>query len=145
MKKIIVAAFLTLGSLNLFAAGPGVDEKVLEVFNKTFKNATNVTWSTMDHAYEVRFEQNQITAKITYDKNGVILKTLRYYNEEQLPILVLTNVKNRFSDKKIYGVVEESSEAGTYYHITLEDAKSWIDVKADAYGTVMVEKKFRKA
>jgi hypothetical protein len=145
MKKIILAALVTLGSLNLFAAGPGVDEKVLEAFNKTFKNATNVSWTTLDQAYQVRFEQNQITSKITYDMNGIIIRTLRYYGEEQLPILVLTNVKNRFTDKKIYGVVEESSQSGTYYHITLEGPKNWLDVKADAYGTVTVEKKFRKA
>ena len=145
MKKILFAAVVSLFTLHLFAADPGIDEKVLNAFNKTFKNAENVSWSTSKYTYEVRFVQNQITAKITYDREGNILRSLRYYGEDQLPILVLTKVKNRFTDKRIYGVVEESSEEGTYYHITLEDEKNWLDVKSDNYGSITIEKKFRKA
>ncbi|MFL5774528.1 MAG: PepSY-like domain-containing protein [Flavisolibacter sp.] len=145
MKKILFAAIVSVCTLNLFAADPGVNEKVLSAFNNTFKNAENVSWSTSKYTYEVRFQQNLITAKITYDKEGNILRTLRYYNEDQLPILVLTKVKNRFSDKRVYGVVEESSEEGTYYHITLEDEKNWFEIKSDNYGSLTLEKKFRKA
>lgn len=145
MKKILFVAIVLFSSLNLFAADPGVDEKVLKAFENTFKNAQNVSWSTSRFTYEVRFQQNQITARITYDKDGNLLKTLRYYNEDQLPILVLTNVKKRFTNKKIYGVVEESSNEGTYYHITLEDEKHWLDVVSDTYGSISITKKFKKA
>jgi hypothetical protein len=144
MKKILLAAMILACTLRVFASDP-VDAKVLDEFNKTFKNAENVTWSTSEYTYEVRFNQNSVTSRITYDKSGNIIRTMRYYTEEQLPLLIVTKVKNKYSDKKIYGVVEVSSEDGTYYHITLEDAKSWLNIKADTFGSISVESKFKKA
>jgi hypothetical protein len=145
MKKILFAVLITVSSLQVFASDPIVNEKVLNAFNKTFQNAKNVSWTSSEFTFEVRFEQNKITSKITYDRNGNITKSLRYYSEEQLPIIVLTKLKTRFPDKSVFGVVEESSEDGTFYHITLEDEKNWLDVKSDIYGSLSIEKKFKKA
>ena len=145
MKKILFAALLSLGSLSLFAAGPGVDEKILESFNKTFRNAEEVSWTEMEDSYQVSFKQNTISSKITYDKQGNIVKTLRYYFEDQLPLMILSKVKNKYAGKKVHGVVEVSSESGTYYHITLEDEKSWTELKADVFANITVVKKFKKA
>jgi hypothetical protein len=144
MKKIFLAAFISACTLTVFASDP-VDAKVLEAFNKAFKNAQNVSWSTSEYTYEVRFDQDKVTAKITYDKSGNIIRTMRYYGEEQLPLLIMNKVKNKYTDKKIFGVVEVASEDGTYYHITLEGAKTWMNIKADSYGSITVESKFKKA
>jgi hypothetical protein len=146
MKKIILAAVILTSSLQLLAAGPlPVDEKILNEFNKTFQRAQEVSWSELPGGYEVKFKQDEVIVKITYDKDGAILKTLRYYSEEQLPIIVLAKVKDRFKEQKVFGVVEESSLEGTYYHITLEDEKNWTMVKADGTGSMSVEKRFKKA
>jgi hypothetical protein len=143
MKTILFAALILAFSFRASADDP--NQKVLTAFNKTFQHAENVSWSETPHSYEVHFKQDDITSRVTYDKEGNIIKTLRYYYENQLPIMVLTKVKQRFTDKKVYGVTEESSDAGTYYHIVLEDEKSWVDITADSYGTITVDKKFRKA
>jgi hypothetical protein len=147
MKKIIFAALVLCSSFAVQAAEePIVNEKVLNAFNKTFAQARNISWSEAEHSYEVKFMQNETSSRITYDKEGNIIKTFRYYkDEDQLPIMVLARLKNRFTDKKVYGVVEVSSDEGTFYHITLEDAKNWVEVKADTYGELVVQKKFRKA
>lgn len=147
MKKILFAAVLVLGSAlrSLAAEDPGVNEKVLEAFNKTFQNVQEVSWIENESSYEVRFKQDEISSRITYDKVGNIVSTLRYYHEDKLPLMILTKLKQKYSDKKVFGVVEESSEEGTFYHITLEDAKNWVNLKADSYGNLSVEKKFRKA
>src|SRR5690349_7458819 len=101
MKKILFAALLSLGSLSLFAAaGPGVDEKILASFNKTFTNAEEVSWTELSDSYQVSFKQNMVASKITYDKQGNIVKTLRYYFEDQLPIMILSKVKNKYAGKK---------------------------------------------
>src|SRR4029079_12917885 len=99
MKKIFLAAFISACTLTVFASDP-VDAKVLDAFNKAFKNAENVSWSTSENTYEVRFDQNKVTAKITYDKEGNIIRTMRYYGEDQLPLLIMNRVKNKYSDKK---------------------------------------------
>ena len=145
MKKIILAAFVLSFSFCAFANDPTVNEKVLNAFNKTFKNVQDVSWSETENSYQANFKQNQMISRVIYDKEGNIVQTFRYYYEQQLPIMVLAKVKERFSDKKIYGVTEVASAEGLYYYITLEDDKKWVEVKADNYGSLTIEKKFKKA
>jgi uncharacterized protein YkuJ len=144
MKKIFLAAIVFAFSFSAMAKEEP-NEKVLEAFNKTFTHVKDVAWTENEHSYEVKFKQNEILSKVTYDKDGNIIQTLRYYYEQQLPLLVLAKVKAKFSDKKIFGVTEESSDAGTYYHIILEDEKHWVNITADVYGGIKVDKKFDKA
>ncbi len=144
MKKILFAALILASSFTVMAADEP-NEKVLTAFTKTFRNVQEVSWTEMADNYVVKFKQDEIATKVTYDKQGRIVRTLRYYGEERLPILVLSSLHERFSDKKVYGVVEETSDAGTYYHITLETPKNWIEVIGDSYGTLTIDKKFKKA
>jgi hypothetical protein len=143
MKKILLAAIVFASSFSAMADDPS--EKVLSAFHKTFPNVKEVAWTENEQSYEVKFKQNEILSKVTYDKEGNILKTLRYYYEQNLPLLVLSKVKTKFNDKKIFGVTEESSEEGTFYHIILEDAKHWVNITADSYGGIKVDKKYNKA
>lgn len=143
MKKILLAAFVIALSFRAMAEDP--NEKVLEAFNKTFPHVKDVAWTEEEHTYEVKFLQNEILSRVTYDKEGNIIRTVRYYHEQELPILVLARVKSKFTDKKIYGVTEESSDEGTFYHIVLEDEKHWVNITADSYGNLKVDKKFNKA
>lgn len=143
MKKILLAAIVSVFCFSAMADDPS--EKVLDAFNKTFPNVKEVAWTENDHSYEVKFKQNEILSRITYDKDGNILKTIRYYYEQDLPLLVLSKVKRKFNDQKIFGVTEESSDEGTYYHIILEDEKHWTNITADSYGSIKVDKKYNKA
>jgi hypothetical protein len=144
MKKILLSAAIVL-SFSFSAMADDPSQKVLDAFNKTFPHVKDVAWTESEQSYEVKFKQNEILSKVTYDKNGNILKTLRYYYEQNLPLLVLSKVKNKFNDKKIFGVTEESSDEGTFYHIILEDEKHWINITADSYGGIKVDNKFNKA
>jgi len=144
MKKILLSAAIVF-SFSFSAMADDPSQKVLDAFNKTFPHVKDVAWTESEQSYEVKFKQNEILSKVTYDKNGNILKTLRYYYEQNLPLLVLSKVKNKFNDKKIFGVTEESSDEGTFYHIILEDEKHWINITADSYGGIKVDKKFNKA
>lgn len=143
MKKILLAAIVFASSFSAMADDP--TGKVLEAFNKTFPNVKEVAWTENEQSYEVKFKQNEVLSKITYDKDGNILRALRYYYEQNLPLLVLSKVRSKYSDKKIFGVTEESSEEGTFYHIILEDEKHWLNITADSYGGIKLDKKFNKA
>jgi len=144
MKQILLAAVIAI-SFSFTAKADDPNQKVLDAFNKTFQNVKDVAWSESEHSYEVKFKQNEILSKVTYDTDGNIVKTLRYYYEQNLPLLVVSKVKSKFNDKKIFGVTEESSEEGTFYHIVLEDEKHWINITADSYGTIRVDNKYKKA
>lgn len=80
MKTIFLAVLILSCSLSALADDP--NEKVLAAFNKTFQNVQNVKWTEGDNSYEVNFKQGVITSRVTYDKDGNILKTLRYYFQE---------------------------------------------------------------
>lgn len=146
MKKFILSFAIVVAGFSAFANDPGiVSEKVLNTFNNTFKNTGDVHWSAYDNTYQVRFNQNEIKIQLDYDANGNILRSIRYYYADQLPILVLTKIKNAYANKTIFGVVEESTDEGTFYQVTLEDGKNWYCVKADTYGYILSSKKYNKA
>lgn len=143
MKQLLFAAMILCCSFTVLADTP--NDKVLAAFSSAFPNVENVKWHESGDIYDVNFKQGDITSRITYDKDGNILKTLRYYHQEQLPIMIMSKVKAKFPGKDIYGVVEESSDDGILYHVTLEDEKTWTDITADSYGSITVNKKFKKA
>ena len=146
MKKILLAALILGFGLRSLAANPvNVNEKVLKAFNKTFVNVSDIIWSEAGDYYYVNFKQNEVVVRATYDKQGNMVNSLRYYKEDQLPILILSKVKNRFSDKSIYAITEETNESGVHYHITLQDEKHWVMIISDSYGNISVDKKYDKA
>lgn len=146
MKKIILSITAALFSLFTFATDPlAVNEKVLTAFNKSFKDAKEVVWSEYENFYEVKFTHNTVQAMISYDQEGNILKSRRYYFEDMLPLLIKGKINKRYSDKKIYGVTELASDAEVAYYIILEDEKTWLTIKSDSYGNMTTYQKFKKA
>jgi Protein of unknown function (DUF2874). len=144
MKKILLAATIMI-SLNSFASDPRVDEKVLDAFKKTFTEVTDVAWTEHENLYEVSFKQHDIQVKVSYDRDGNIINTLRYYQEEHLPLIVRSKIKTKYSDKKITGVTEMASEDGTFFYVILEGDKNLMEVKADIFGHLTVQKKWKKS
>ncbi len=146
MKKFFLIAVTAMFSLGLFAAEPlSINEKVLEAFQKSFKHAQDVSWHEYDNRYEVKFTHNTVDSRITYDTEGNILKTIRYYGEDQLPLFLRAKIQKQYKDKKIYGVTELAEEGELDYYVILEDAKNWIHVKCDPVGSMSVYKKYKKA
>lgn len=144
MKKILIAAMVICSSFAAWAEDP--NEKVLEAFNNTFPEAENVSWSETPTTFEANFKLHEFSSRITYDKEGNFLKSYRSYYADQLPVMVLARVKERYPEMKIFGVTEVATiEDGTLYYITLEDDKLWREIKADSFGSVMHLKKFKKS
>ncbi|MDB5252302.1 MAG: hypothetical protein JWP27_1471 [Flaviaesturariibacter sp.] len=145
MKAFILSLAVLASSITALADSPDVSEKVLHVFNNTFRDVTNVSWSSSARSYEASFELNQIPTRVSYDHEGNVLQTIRYYDGSRLPIVVLTKVTAKYADKKIFGVTELTSGDETTYHIILEDASSWVNIRSDAAGHLEIEKKLRKS
>ena len=145
MKKLVIflVLFAALGAAA--SAPPEISEKVLKAFKETFVKATDVVWHEMQNTYEARFKQSEIISKATFDKDGNLLCTTRYYSEENLPIHVLAKVKKKYSGKSIFGVTESTIEDEVSYYITLQDEKNWYIIKSDSGGFLEVSKKYRKA
>lgn len=144
MKKILVAAALFI-TLHSFATPTAVSEKVLHAFNQVFKNAEQVRWEEKDGQYEVQFNQDNIKNRVLYDNNGNVLESLRYYSEEQLPLLIRAKVQKQFAGEKVFGVTEHFVNNEVVYHIILENDTQWINIHSSASGEIHIDKKYKKA
>jgi len=145
MKKLIILACL-FATLSVAASNPPeVTEKVLKAFNETFMKATDVVWHETQNYYEASFKQSEVISRAIYDAAGNLLRTTRYYSQENLPINILTKIQKRYAGKSVYGVTELSAEDEVSYHITLQDENNWYVIKADNFGNLELSKKFKKA
>ena len=146
MKKLFSLAVSALFSLTLFASDPViVNDKVLQAFQKSFKNASDVTWNEYGNSFEVKFVYNEIDSRITYHKDGSVARVIRYYGESQLPLLLRSRLQKQFDGKTVFGVTEFSQENEMDYFIVLEDATTWSYVKCSASGEMRVYKELKKS
>ena len=145
MKKLIILTCL-FATLSVAASNPPeVTEKVLKAFNETFMKATDVIWHETQNYYEASFKQSEIISRAVYDQDGNLVRTTRYYSQENLPINILTKLQKRYAGKSVYGVTELSTGDEVSYHITMQDETNWYVVKADNFGNLELSKKFKKA
>ena len=141
MKKIIYLA-LALISLSARAATPS--EKVLKAFKETFSFAENVIWEEMGNSCQASFKQSEIAVRATYDNEGNLLKTVRYYTEDNLPPNILAKLKKKYPGKNVFGVTELTSDEEVAYSISLKDDKNWYNIKSDPYGNLLRIEKFKR-
>lgn len=144
MKKFITFATALICSVVLYAA-PSPTEKVLEAFKKTFEQAKDVNWSEFNERYEASFKQNNIPCRVVYDADGNVLRSIRYYKGDGLPILIQGKLTSKHSSQTVFGVTEVSTPSEVVYHIVLEDKGNFYNVQSDSFGNIQMGKKFTKS
>jgi hypothetical protein len=137
--------FATVFALSIHGTTSSPTESISKAFIKTFPSATNVSWSEEGKSYRAAFTENSVQFRVYYDKKGNITKTIRYYRQENLPVMILANINKTFVDKKVFGVTEVSSADGTVYHIILEGAEDWTMVSCTSSYNLNVDDIFKKA
>ncbi|MFL5739561.1 MAG: hypothetical protein ACJ75B_05045 [Flavisolibacter sp.] len=143
MKSLFLAIVLSVSSIICFATP---NEKVLSSFATSFPKADSVSWYENDNNYEVHFNMGEVHCRLWYDKEGTVIKSIRYYLQTMLPPIVLSRVQHKYSDKSIFGITEVTTpEDGVQYYIILQDDKKWYDITSDASGNLTLTKKFNKA
>lgn len=144
MKLLILAAALSFG-LNVMAtdAAP-VNEKVLKTFNEVFTHAQNVQWSSTESVNEARFKTGTITSRVLIDNDGKLLRTIRYYKQEELPASIRYKIKKGYEGKEIFGVTEVSNATDINYAVVIRDDKHIYNVVYDSNGDVVKSKKFKR-
>lgn len=146
MKKIFVIAALVAGFTATAANNPDkVTERVLRAFKETFKQAREITWHNYADYYQANFKQDEIQVRAQYSDDGTLLKTIRYYGEEQLLPNIVAKLKSKYSGKDIQGVTETSSNDEVSFVINLKDKDHWYIVKSDVYGNLELSDKFKRA
>lgn len=145
MKKISIAVLAILISLASFASKSfSPNDAVLKTFTATFPQAQDVEWFENSDHFLVNFKESGTLTKVAYDKEGNFMNSLRYYDGKNLPINILSAIKKKYADKKIFGVTEMTSQEGVTYHVKLEDDKMWYTVKATPEASLEMVEKYKK-
>ena len=146
MKKLIIAAIM-LTSIYSIAAPThyGVSEKILKAFKETFKYAKDISWHEYQDYYQVSFQQDDIMVRAQYADDGTLLKTIRYYKEDQLRPNIVAKLKRKYAGKEIFAVTETSTDEDMSYVINIKDEDNWYIVQSDAYGNLHETDKFKRA
>ena len=145
MKRMILsAAVLLLVSTGFANNPPDVNEKILNAFKKTFSEPQDLKWYENETTYEARFSANDVKTIAWYTKEGELLLTHRYYEENKLPPFVSTKIREEFPKYTIKGVAEVSNKSGINYYITLDGDKKWMKIKANTQGDYEIYERFKK-
>ena len=124
MKKRILILALALVSISSFSFAtdvPSVNGQVLNSFNREFVTAKEVKWESNKNFIKATFQINEMTLSAYYLPNGDQLAVTRFISTTQLPLQLLTSLKNNDSGYWISDRFELSDQNGTEYYITLEN------------------------
>lgn len=142
IKKMLLTAAVATLWLSQATAAPG--EELLNLFNRTFPDAKYTRWTEDKEHYIVSFSRNESLCRIWYDKEGALVYSLKYSQENDLPTRVLHAVKKRYPNRHIDGVIEITNHNNVSYELTLSDDRKWYVVSATSYGDVSLKYALRK-
>ena len=103
-------------------------------FNKEFSGVKNVQWTSTNDYYKAEFVFNGQNVNAYYKVDGEFIALTRNITSLELPISLQTNLKNNYESHWISDLFEVSSDEGTSYYITLENADAKIVLKSDGAG-----------
>ena len=132
MKKMMLALGLivTMGITSAFAGEEKISAKVLEAFKSEFSTATDVSWVTGSNYYRAAFTNYDSKIFAYYSMDGELLSVSRYISSLQLPLNLLTKLKNDYNNYWISDLFEVSNREGTHYYVTVENADTAIMLKS---------------
>lgn len=143
MKKVfLVVVLFVMVRLGMAAVPPDV---ILERFSRSFPNASEVKWYEEENGFRVYFKSEKTMVRIWYDREGEVIKSLRHYDKEGLPVFIAAKLEKKFPGRDIKSVTELTTAGGVKFQIILEDDKRYYVVEVDGNGSMWLDKKFIKA
>ena len=147
MKNLIVsvAALLMTGVTPVLAHETGNDPRAEKVFATQFSGAENVKWFDLEDGFQrVLFTLNGIAVEAFYDQDAELVGTTRHLFFNQLPLLVMQSVNNKFTGAVIIEVKEINNSNGTQYRIVLEQKDKKYQLRLNSLGDVIEKEKVKK-
>lgn len=126
--SLILISFLF--SFSSFANDGTISVTVQESFNKSFKNATEVKWSTVKSYYKADFIFNGQQVSAFFEKEGNLIAVTRHMLSTSLPVTLQADLKKDYEDYWISDLFEVSDDQGTSYFVTLQKSDVAMMLKA---------------
>jgi hypothetical protein len=127
------------------SAVAGVNTAVTDNFAKKFPGVSNVIWSQANKTTWGYFKQHGVPVRVSYNQNGKLMYTIRYYNEDQVSPIIKQKLNSEGFTMKIVNVTEVKSRYSTTQVVKMENDKSIITLTINQAGEVYVAEEFNKA
>jgi hypothetical protein len=148
MKRVFLSlAFATLILSSAIAADNQPSYAAKQAFEKEFAGIKEVKWQEMSKRngiYVASFVFNSETLQAIFTEEGEFLGTTRAINKEQLPILVLKELNNNYTNNTIINIYEHSAPEGLNFYITVSDEKGEQLLKATGNGQITTHKRSKR-
>ena len=122
----MVVSFTASNATNREMVAPAV----VASFQKTFGNASEVSWSSSRDFYKVQFLLNNQYITAFYAEDGEMLALTKNISSTQLPILLDANLRMHYEGYWISELIECSTSDDVAYYVTLENANEKIILKS---------------
>ena len=134
MKPLLIAlTFLaSVFAKPSFANDGEIKPAVIKTFEKTFATAKNVEWTITPDMYKARFEMAGQVVTAYYNASGRQLGVTRNITSHQLPLTLQTAMKKDYASHWITDLFELTSDEGTTYYVTLENAETKIVLQSQS-------------
>jgi hypothetical protein len=147
MKKSILmwAMMLTMGLSSVFANNEEtINQKAVSSFKKDFTQARDVKWKSSKDFVKATFKLNDQVMFAYYSQSGELMAVTRNIVSSQLPITLLSILKNNYNTYWISDLFEVSTSTDASYYITLQNADQTLVLKSDGMNGWGIHKKERK-
>jgi hypothetical protein len=144
MKNLVVtlAVVLAAGLTPVLAHDKNSNPRTEAVFAKKFTGAENVTWTKLDADYQkVSFTLGGTRAEAYFTNEGELLGTARNLLFNQLPLVVIQTISNKFTDAPVIEVTEFTNSDGTSYKVVLEHRNKKYNLKLNSLGDITDQQK----
>jgi hypothetical protein len=107
-----------------------VNQRVENTFNKTFGAAQKTTWSRVNNLYKAEFILNGHVTYAFLNEEGELVAAYRNMLSTQLPIQLMGELKDQYSNYWISSLFEMAKDNETSYFVTVENATEAIVMKS---------------
>lgn len=146
-KSILSIAIVLMMGLSAFAAKndeTDVNQLAVRSFHKEFVNARNIKWEQKVGYVKVEFTMNEQVLFAYYNNDGQLTAIVRNIVSDQLPISLLTTLKNDYTGFWISELFEIANDDQTTYYVSLENADKKIVLRSSGIDSWEVYSKTRK-
>ena len=108
-----------------------ISPKAQKAFGQLFQNSEFVNWSAAGKNYLVTFSLDNKKNRVLLDKNGVIIYSISYGTEKDLPFDIRKMVKSVYYDYSINMITQVKQNKRAIWLILLEDSNKFLTLRIE--------------
>ncbi len=148
MKKLIIAAIAIVAFTTTSFAGDGSKKAsywVLNQFNHTYADATNVNWQVTDQFAKATFILDEIKVEAYYNQfDGTFIGQSKAVATQDLPKNAVKAITKKYSNYSIKEVIEFSNASDVDFYVSLESTTQKLVLKISRAGEIEIYKSVLK-